>query len=106
MCDTDISMELGFDGGGLEKDGAMIFEIDDIPYYCPARTVHNVMFLRPLKICAGKWYLLWVKVSGLSLDCGSSEQNIVVGDDQVVFTCKSSKKSNDGKLTMKPGMFL
>ncbi|CRK91253.1 CLUMA_CG004933, isoform A [Clunio marinus] len=115
MCDTDISMEgiglyggrgeytckikifeLGFDGGGLEKDGTMIFEIDDIPYYCPARTIHNVMFQRPLKICAGKWYLLWVKVSGPSSDCGSSGQNIVVGDDQVVFTFKSSKKSNNG----------
>lgn len=115
MCDTDILMDgigmyggrgeytckikifdLGADGGGFEKDGAAIFEIDDIPYYCPARTIHNIIFQKPVNIVAGKWYLLWVKVSGPSSDCGSSGQNIVVGDDQVVFTFKSSKKSNNG----------
>lgn len=116
MCDTDILMEgigmyggrgeytckikifdLGFDGGGFEKDGTLIFEVDDIPqYYCPARTIHNIMFQKPVNVVAGKWYLLWVKVSGPSSDCGSSGQNIVVGDDQVVFTFKSSKKSNNG----------
>lgn len=115
MCDTDILMDgigmyggrgeytckikifdMGADGGGFEKDGAAIFEIDDIPYYCPARTIHNIMFQKPVNVVAGKWYLLWVKVSGPSSDCGSSGQNIVVGDDQVVFTFKSSKKSNNG----------
>lgn len=115
MCDTDIMMDgvgmyggrgeytckikifdLGADGGGFEKDGVAMFEIDDIPYYCPARTIHNIMFQKPVNIVAGKWYLLWVKVSGPSSDCGSSGQNIVVGDDQVVFTFKSSKKSNNG----------
>lgn len=115
MCDTDILMDgigmyggrgeytckikifdLGVDGGGFEKDGASIFEVDDIPYYCPARTIHNIQFQRPVNIVAGKWYLIWVKVSGPSSDCGSSGQNIVVGDDQVVFTFKSSKKSNNG----------
>ena len=115
MCDTDIIMEgigmyggrgeytckikiydLGADGGGFEKDGTLIFEIDDIPYYCPARTIHNIVFQKPVNVVAGKWYLLWVKVSGPSSDCGSSGQNIVVGDDQVVFTFKSSKKSNNG----------
>lgn len=115
MCDTDILMDgigmyggrgeytckikifdLGADGGGFEKDGAAIFEVDDIPYYCPARTIHNIMFQKPVNVVAGKWYLLWVKVSGPSSDCGSSGQNIVVGDDQVVFTFKSSKKSNNG----------
>jgi E3 ubiquitin-protein ligase MYCBP2 len=54
------------------------------------------MFQKSVNIVAGKWYLLWVKVSGPSSDCGSSGQNIVVGDDQVVFTFKSSKKSNNG----------
>lgn len=115
MCDTDILMEgigmyggrgeytckikifdLGADGGGMEKDGTLIFEIDDIPYYCPARSIHNIMFQKAVNVVAGKWYLLWVKVSGPSSDCGSSGQNIVVGDDQVVFTFKSSKKSNNG----------
>ena len=115
MCDTDIIMDgigmyggrgeytckikifdLGADGGGFEKDGVAIFEIDDIPYYCPARTIHNITFQKPVNIVAGKWYVLWVKVSGPSSDCGSSGQNIVVGDDQVVFTFKSSKKSNNG----------
>lgn len=115
MCDTDVVMEgigmyggrgeytckikiydLGFDGGAFEKDGTLIFEVDDIPYYCPARTIHNIIFQKPVSVVAGKWYLLWVKVSGPSSDCGSSGQNIVVGDDQVVFTFKSSKKSNNG----------
>lgn len=115
MCDTDILMDgigmyggrgeytckikifdLGPDGGGYEKDGTAILEIDDIPYYCPARTIHNISFQKPVNIVAGKWYLLWVKVSGPSSDCGSSGQNIVVGEDQVVFTFKSSKKSNNG----------
>lgn len=54
------------------------------------------MFQKPVNIVAGKWYLLWVKISGPSSDCGSSGQNIVVGEDQVVFTFKSSKKSNNG----------
>lgn len=115
MCDTDILMDgigmyggrgeytckikiydLGVDGGGFEKDGTSIFEIEDIPYYCPARTIHNMQFQKPVNVVAGKWYLIWVKVSGPSSDCGSSGQNIVVGDDQVVFTFKSSKKSNNG----------
>lgn len=67
-----------------------------MPYYCPARTIHNVFFPRAINIIAGKWYLMWVKISGPSSDCGSSGQNIVVGEDQVVFTFKSSKKSNNG----------
>lgn len=115
MSDTDILMDgigmyggrgeytckikifdLGVEGGGVENDGATIFEIDDIPYYCPARTIHSIMFQKSVNIVAGKWYLLWVKVSGPSSDCGSSGQNIIVGDDQVVFTFKSSKKSNNG----------
>lgn len=115
MCDTDILMDgigmyggrgeytckikifdIGVDGGALEKDGLLIFELDDIPYYCPARTIHNITFQKPVNIVAGKWYLLWIKVSGPSSDCGSNGQNIVVGDDQVVFTFKSSKKSNNG----------
>lgn len=54
------------------------------------------MFQKPVNIVAGKWYLLWVKVCGPSSDCGSSGQNIVVGEDQVIFTFKSSKKSNNG----------
>lgn len=115
MCDTDILMDgigmyggrgeytckiriydIGNDGGGFEKEGALIFEIDDIPYYCPARTIHNVVFQKPVNVLAGRWYLIWVKVSGPSSDCGSNGQNVVVGDDQVVFTFKSSKKSNNG----------
>lgn len=115
MCDTDILMDgigmyggrgeymckikifdLGADGGGTEKEGIIIFELDDVPYYCPARTIHNIMFQKPVNIVAAKWYLMWVKVSGPSSDCGSNGQNIVVGDDQVVFTFKSSKKSNNG----------
>lgn len=115
MCDTDILMDgigmyggrgeymckikifdLGADGGGMEKEGVIIFELDDVPYYCPARTIHNIIFQKPVNIVAAKWYLMWVKVSGPSSDCGSNGQNIVVGDDQVVFTFKSSKKSNNG----------
>jgi RCR-type E3 ubiquitin transferase len=115
MCDTDIVMDgigmyggrgeytckiklfdLDFDGGAVEKEGNLVLEIEDVPYFCPARTIHNIMFQKPVNIVAGKWYLLWVKVSGPSSDCGSSGQNIVVGDDQVVFTFKSSKKSNNG----------
>lgn len=115
MCDTDILMDgigmyggrgeymckikifdLGADGGGLEKEGMIMFELDDIPYFCPARTIHNIMFQKPVNIVAAKWYLLWVKVSGPSSDCGSNGQNIIVADDQVVFTFKSSKKSNNG----------
>lgn len=90
MCDTDILVDgigmyggrgeymckikifdLGADGGGLEKDGIIIFELDDIPYYCPARTIHNIMFQKAVNIVAAKWYLLWVKVSGPSSDCST-----------------------------------
>lgn len=115
MCDTDVVMDgigmyggrgeytcklkiydLGTDGGAYEREGLLIFEVEDIPYYCPARTIHNILFPKAVNIVAGKWYLLWTKVSGPSSDCGSSGQTIVVGDDQVVFTFKPSKKSNNG----------
>lgn len=85
MCDTDIIMEgiglyggrgeytcrikifdLGDENGSLENDGVLIFELDDTPYYCPARTIHNIMFQRTVNIIAAKWYLIWAKVSGPS----------------------------------------
>ena len=45
---------------------------------------------------AGKWYVAWARVSGPSSDCGSSGQGQVTTEEQIMFTFKSSKKSNNG----------
>jgi RCR-type E3 ubiquitin transferase len=44
----------------------------------------------------GRWYVAWARVSGPSSDCGSSGQSQVLTEDQVQFSFKSSKKSNNG----------
>ena len=40
--------------------------------------------------------MAWARVSGPSSDCGSSGQAAVTTEDQVQFSFKSSKKSNNG----------
>ena len=51
---------------------------------------------KPVPITAGKWYVAWARVSGPSSDCGSSGQEQVTTEEQIMFTFKSSKKSNNG----------
>ncbi|XP_063706462.1 E3 ubiquitin-protein ligase highwire-like [Culicoides brevitarsis] len=116
MCDTDILVagfgmfggrgeytckiklyDLGIDGGGgFEKDGVLISETDDISYECAARNKQNIMLSKPVPIFAGKWYLVTARISGPSSDCGSSGQTTITTEDQVMFTFKPSKKSNNG----------
>lgn len=115
MADTDIQLcgfamfggrgeytcklklfDLGCDGGGYEKDGILISETDEIPYECPARSKYNIMLPKPLTGNAGKWYLVWARISGPSSDCGSSGQSTVTTEDQIVFNFKTSKKANNG----------
>lgn len=115
MADTDIQLcgfamfggrgeytcklklfDLGCDGGGYEKDGVLISETDEIPYECPARSKYNIMLPKPLTANAGKWYLVWARISGPSSDCGSSGQSTVTTEDQIVFNFKTSKKANNG----------
>lgn len=88
--------DLGTDGGGYEKDGNLIAETDDIPYECAARSKHNILLPKPLLIFAGKWYLVWTRISGPSSDCGSAGQSTVTSEDQIVFSFKASKKANNG----------
>lgn len=115
MCDTDISIggfgvyggrgeyscklklfDLGADGGGYEKEGVLIAETEEVPYECAARSKFNMMLPRPVNASAGRWFMVWAKISGPSSDCGAGGQGTVSGDDQAVFTFKSSKKANNG----------
>lgn len=115
MCDTDILIggfgvyggrgeyscklklyDLGVDGGGYEKEGVLIAETEEIPYECPARSKFNVMLPKAVNAASGRWFLVWAKISGPSSDCGAGGQGTVSGDDQVVFTFKSSKRANNG----------
>lgn len=88
--------DLGMEGGSTEKDGVIIAETREIPYECPSRSKYNVMLQKPINIFANRWYLISARVSGPSSDCGSSGQTSVTTEDQVTFTFKSSKKSNNG----------
>lgn len=115
MCDTDILVggfgmfggrgeyscklklyDLGVDGGGFEKDGVLIGETEEISYECAARNKQNIMLPKPVAVFAGKWYLVTARISGGSSDCGSSGQSTVTTEDQVMFSFKQSKKSNNG----------
>lgn len=116
MCDTDILIsgfgmfggrgeytckiklyDLGVDGGGsFEKDGIIISETEEVSYDCAARNKQNIMLPKPTPIFAGKWYLVTARISGPSSDCGSSGQTTITTEDQVMFTFKPSKKSNNG----------
>jgi E3 ubiquitin-protein ligase MYCBP2 len=88
--------DLGSEGGGFEKEGTLIAEVDDVGYECPAKSKYNVILPTPVMITSGKWYLVAVKISGPSSDCGSSGQTTVTTSDNVTFTFKASKKSNNG----------
>lgn len=88
--------DLGTDGGGYEKDGVLIAETDEVPYECPARSKYNIMLPKSLIAHAGKWFLVWARISGPSSDCGSAGQSTVTTEDQIVFNFKTSKKANNG----------
>lgn len=115
MCDTDICIggfgiyggrgeyscklklfDLGMDGGGYEKDGVLVTETEEVPYECAARSKYHMMLPKPVNAAAGRWFMVWAKISGPSSDCGAGGQGTLSGDDQVVFTFKSSKKANNG----------
>lgn len=91
----DVSAEDG-GGGGYEKEGVLISETAEVPFECAARSKYNIMLTKPVTINAGKWYLVWARISGPSSDCGSAGQSNVTTEDQVVFSFKSSKKANNG----------
>lgn len=115
MCDTDVLVggfgmfggrgeytckaklyDLGVDGGGFEKDGVLIGETEEVTFECAARNKQNIMLPKPTAVFAGKWYLVTARMSGPSSDCGSSGQSTVTTEDQVMFSFKPSKKSNNG----------
>ena len=88
--------DLGVEGGDHEPDGELLAQSTDIVYECNARQTHQLLFTEPAVLQAGRWYLAWARVEGPSSDCGSDGQTMVVGEDQVVFCFKSSKRSNNG----------
>lgn len=90
MCDTDIVIggfsvyggrgeyscklklfELGGEGGGYEKDGTLVAETEEVPYECPARGKFNMMLPKAVNAAAGRWFMVWAKISGPSSDCGA-----------------------------------
>ena len=88
--------DLGSGGGEQEGDGELLAETDEIVYECGARQRYPLLFPQPVPLQANRWYLAWARVNGPSSDCGSGGQNIVTTEDQVTFTFKPSKKSNNG----------
>ena len=48
------------------------------------RSVHYVLFAKPVPIKANTWYLAWAHVSGASSDCGACGQPVVTTADQLV----------------------
>ena len=115
MCDTDVLLggyglfggrgeyvgkiklfDIGTDGGEQESDGDLLTESEDITYECGARQKYPILFDEPVPIQAGRWYVAWARVSGPSSDCGSSGQTQVTTEEQIQFSFKSSKKSNNG----------
>ena len=88
--------DIGTEGGENEGDGDLVCESDEVTYECGARQKYPVMFEEPVQVVAGKWYVAWARVSGPSSDCGSSGQGQVITEEQIMFTFKSSKKSNNG----------
>jgi E3 ubiquitin-protein ligase MYCBP2 len=88
--------DIGPDGGDQENDGDLLAETEDITFECGARQKFPILFDEPVAIQAGRWYIAWARVSGPSSDCGSSGQTQVTTEDQVVFSFRSSKKSNNG----------
>ena len=58
--------DLGMDGGGYEKEGALISETDEIPYECPPRSKHNIFLPKPINLTANRWYLVWARIGGPS----------------------------------------
>ena len=88
--------DLGPDGGDVESDGELLTETDEVPYECSARAKHPILFDEPITISANRWYVAWARIHGPSSDCGSAGLPIVAGDEQVTFTFKASKKSNNG----------
>ena len=88
--------DIGTEGGEQESDGELMAESEEVTYECGARQKFPVLFEEPVPLVAGKWYVAWARVSGPSSDCGSSGQAQVTTEDQIQFTFKSSKKSNNG----------
>ncbi|XP_046440285.1 E3 ubiquitin-protein ligase MYCBP2-like isoform X2 [Daphnia pulex] len=88
--------DLGIGGGDQEGDGELLAETDEVVYECGARQRFPILFSQPLRLQANRWYLAWARVNGPSSDCGSGGQSTVTTEDQVTFTFKPSKKSNNG----------
>eukprot|EP00094_Tigriopus_californicus_P010528 TCALIF_10156-PA protein Name:"Similar to MYCBP2 E3 ubiquitin-protein ligase MYCBP2 (Homo sapiens)" AED:0.02 eAED:0.04 QI:14/0.77/0.5/1/0.88/0.8/10/0/4914 len=88
--------DIGMEGGELETDGELIGETEEITYECGSRQKYPILFDEPIPIQAGRWYIAWARVSGPSSDCGSLGQSQITTEEQIQFTFKSSRKSNNG----------
>lgn len=83
------------DGGYHEGDGDLLAETDEIPFECAAQQKFNVVLNKPVAALANRWYLVCARISGPSSDCGSCGLFSVTTEDQVSFSFKSSRKSNN-----------
>lgn len=88
--------DIGFEGGEIEKEGDLITETDIINYECLSKQKFQAYFDEPILVQANRWYVVCAWINGPSSDCGSNGQTFVYTTDQVIFTFKSSKLSNNG----------
>nr|XP_026691648.1 E3 ubiquitin-protein ligase MYCBP2 [Ciona intestinalis] len=114
MCDADVLLGgIGVFGGRGEYsvtvcvyeevgdaeapgDGDVLVETDRIPYECGSREKFHAIFNEPIPVTAGQWYTVTAKVTGPSSDCGSHGEQNVTTSDNIKFTFRRSKRSNNG----------
>nr|CAB3264102.1 E3 ubiquitin-protein ligase MYCBP2 [Phallusia mammillata] len=114
MCDTDVLLGgIGVFGGrgeysvivslyeevgelDLQGDGELLVETDRTPYECGFREKFHALFDEPALISAGQWYTITAKISGPSSDCGSHGKESVTTSDDIKFSFRRSKRSNNG----------
>ncbi|XP_060843295.1 E3 ubiquitin-protein ligase MYCBP2 isoform X2 [Rhopalosiphum padi] len=88
--------DIGVEGGEREIDGELLAETDELTYECAPRQKNPVLLDEPIALFANRWYVGCARITGPSSDCGSSGMCSVTSDEQITFTFKSSRRSNNG----------
>ncbi|XP_050423071.1 E3 ubiquitin-protein ligase MYCBP2 isoform X2 [Adelges cooleyi] len=90
--------DIGMDENDLDddEDGDLVTVTEELTFECAPRQRYPVIFEEPVILYANRWYEVSAKINGPSSDCGSSGMCSVTSDEQVTFTFKSSRRSNNG----------
>ncbi|XP_076822444.1 E3 ubiquitin-protein ligase MYCBP2-like isoform X2 [Clavelina lepadiformis] len=80
----------------VQGEGELLVETDQVPYECGFRERFHALFDEPVSIASNQWYTITCKVVGPSSDCGSHGEQNVTTSDNIKFTFRRSKWSNNG----------